>query len=60
MYLYILMEEVQHVMNCSDDVINVSGHRLSCGAMEEVYISTCTVFSWTNKHTYIYIYIHMI
>jgi propionyl-CoA synthetase len=30
-----------HVMSRSDDVINVSGHRLSCGAMEEVYICIC-------------------
>jgi acyl-coenzyme A synthetase/AMP-(fatty) acid ligase len=25
-----------HVMSRTDDVINVAGHRLSCGAMEEV------------------------
>jgi propionyl-CoA synthetase len=25
-----------HVMSRTDDVINVAGHRLSCGAMEEL------------------------
>ena len=32
-----------HVMSRTDDVINVAGHRLSCGAMEEVSNFMCQV-----------------
>lgn len=31
-----------HVMSRTDDVINVAGHRFSCGAMEEVRYLVCS------------------
>ncbi|KAI3379031.1 hypothetical protein SNEBB_010534, partial [Seison nebaliae] len=42
------------IMSRTDDVINVSGHRLSCGAIEEVImeceaISDCAVVGWSNS-----------
>jgi acyl-coenzyme A synthetase/AMP-(fatty) acid ligase len=41
-------------MSCSDDVINVSGHRLSCGAMEEVHVQY--LHRHINTHVFIYTY----
>jgi len=32
-----------YIMSRSDDVINVAGHRLSAGALEEVSVATATI-----------------
>jgi propionyl-CoA synthetase len=39
-----------HVMSRTDDVINVAGHRLSCGAMEEVRLHNSILTSTSTMH----------
>jgi propionyl-CoA synthetase len=47
---YMDEEGYLYVMSRVDDVINVAGHRISAGAIEEVLINNVTVFQAVSRN----------